>query len=69
MHFTNDLWCAASFLERERTGYNVNTDDRPSNTVTLFKQAHEKVFSLVTAVLMLQASTCIIFNSLEIAQT
>lgn len=56
-------------LEREKTGYNVNTDDRPSNTVALFKQAHEKVFSPLIAFLVLQASTCIMYNSLKIAQT
>lgn len=46
IHFTNHLWYAAGFLERDETGYNVNTDDRPSNTVTLFKQACE-VFPLL----------------------
>lgn len=39
-HFTDDLWYALGSLETDETGYNINTDDRPSNTVTLFKQAH-----------------------------
>jgi len=47
IHFTRELWYAAGFLERDGTGCNVNTDDRPSNTVTLFKQVYEKVFPLL----------------------
>lgn len=66
--FTDDLRYAAGFLERDETGYNVHADDRPSNTVTLFKQAHKKSVSPLTAFLVLQTSTCIMYNSLEIVQ-